>query len=204
MNSGIPIGRILSSSNRAATVAYVVSENEIPPFGALVRIPVGASADREIFGLVTDIRIEEDGFLKQLATGTEIAPEILLDTRVNRNVPIVMSVLFVGTRRDGIVSHLLPPRPPLTLDGIFVCDDADLVRFTGVGHFGYFRHLQRAQDVPFEDLLAAHFQAAIGAHQRIGRPEWGNQAVAELVELLNTNYDLLTGVFGALSDTGCW
>ena len=111
---GIPFGRILTSHLRGASAAFRVGAEEIPSFGSLVRVAIG-NRGGDIFGLVADIRMEEDGFLRQLASGAELDPEIILDSRENRNVPIVLTVLFVGSRSDGRVSHLLPPRPPLKI-----------------------------------------------------------------------------------------
>ena len=75
---------------------------------------------------------------------------------VNRIVPVEMSVLAVGYEQDGKISHLLPPRPPLSLDVIYLCSDAELAKFTSAGHFGYFRHILQAKDIPIGELLAAH------------------------------------------------
>lgn len=199
MDGKLPFGRILTSNLRAASVAFRVGTDEIPPFGSLVRVAIGTGSE-EVFGLVTDIRMEEDGFLRQLASGPALDPEIVLDSRDNRNVPIVLSILFVGSRRNGRLSHLLPPRPPLTLDELYVCDDAEIAAFTGHGQFGYFRHLLRGGEFPAEELLAAHFRSALRARETAERADWEARAVVELIQLLNGNYDLLNGVFGALSD----
>ena len=200
MNGKLPFGRILTSNLRAASVAFRVGTDEIPPFGSLVRVAIGNSGGEEVFGLITDIRMEEDGFLRQLASGPTLDPEIVLDSRENRNVPIVLSILFVGSRRNGRLSHLLPQRPPLTLDELYVCDRAEIAAFTGHGQFGYFRHLLRGGEFPVEELFAAHFRSAHHAYGAAGWSDWEPRAVGELIQLLNGNYELLNGVFGALSD----
>ena len=41
MTKTLPFGRILTSHLRAATVAFRVGTNEIPPFGSLVRVSIG-------------------------------------------------------------------------------------------------------------------------------------------------------------------
>ena len=199
---GIPFGRILTSHLRGASAAFRVGAEEIPPFGSLVRVAIGNRGDGDIFGLVADIRMEEDGFLRQLASGAELDPEIILDSRENRNVPIVLTILFVGSRSDERVSHLLPPRPPLTLDELYVCGDAEVVEFCGEGRFGYFRHLLRGGDYPIEELVAAHFREAIRAHAAVfgSAEDWERRAVGEMMNLMNGDFDRLYDVFGALSD----
>ena len=51
-------------------------------------------------------------------------------------VPIEVSVLTVGYRQNGEIRHLLPPRPPLSLDVIYQCDAEELRQFTTAGRFG--------------------------------------------------------------------
>jgi hypothetical protein len=70
-----------------------------------------------------------------------------------------MSVLAVGYEQGGRIFHLLPPRPPLSLDVIYLCDDEALRRFTSAGHFGYLRHILRAQDLPIGDCWPLTQQA---------------------------------------------
>jgi hypothetical protein len=108
-----------------------------------------------------------------------------------------MSVLTVGYEQDGQVSHLLPPRPPLSLDLIYKCDANDLVRFTGAGRFGYFRHILRAQDAPIGEMLAAHILQVSGAQNDA---KWRDSAIQELITLLRDDYPLLMSVLGALGE----
>ena len=63
-------------------------------------------------------------------------------------VPVEMGVLAIGYEQDGKIYHLLPPRPPLSLDVIYLCEDEELCTFTSAGRFGYFRHILRAADLP--------------------------------------------------------
>jgi hypothetical protein len=125
---------------------------------------------------------------------------VIADNRVNRNVPAEMSVLAVGYQQNGQIYHLLPPRPPLSLDLIYLCDDAEVRRFSGAGRFGYFRHILRSQELPISELLAAHLQQAGQAHREAGDTEWINAAAQELIVSLRDDYPTLMGVLGALSD----
>jgi hypothetical protein len=196
--TGIVIGRLLRASTTGFVVGCRVSEAEAPEFGALVRVP--QPGNYAIYGLIHDIHIDDDGLVRQLVTAEGIDEAILADNRVNRNVPVEMSVLAVGYSQDGEVRHLLPPRPPLSLDQIYTCTPAELCAFTGAGRFGYLRHILRASDLPVGELLAAFLSRAGRAHAAAGHPDWTNQATQELITLLRDDYPALMGVLGALAE----
>ena len=196
----IEIGRLLRAGTTGFVIGCRVSQLDAPSFGALASVPMGDSY--QIYGLIHDIHIDDDGLVRQLVTADGVDEAIIADNRVNRNVPIEMSVLAVGYEQDGRVFHLLPPRPPLSLDVIYLCDDDTTCRFTGAGRFGYFRHVLRAADLPVGDLIAAHVQQARQAHASYGNPGWISQATQELITLLRDDYPTLMSVLGALSDLG--
>ncbi len=193
------IGRLLRAGTAACVVGCRVSQAGAPEFGSLVRIPL--DGDYQIFGLIYDIHIDDDGLVRQLVTAEGIQPEVLEDNRVNRNVPVEFSVLHVGYQQAGRISHLLPPRPPLSLDAIYPCEPRELAAFTSAGRFGYFRHVLRAAaEMPVGELLAAHIRQAQAAQAEAGRPDWRDRAVQELITLLRDDYPALMGVLGALSE----
>jgi len=194
----IEIGRLLRASITGFVAGCRVSQIEVPEFGALVRVPL--EKGYQVFGLIHDIRIDDDGLVKQLITSDKVPPEVIADNRVNRNVPLEISVLAVGYRQESIISHLLPPHPPLSLDLIYLCDADELCAFTSAGHFGYFRHVLRAVDVPVGELLAAHLRQAQTAQQAAGHPGWIDTATQELITLLRDDYPALMGVLGAIAD----
>jgi len=200
--SDIEIGRLLRASTTACVVGCRVSQASAPEFGCLVRIPLDNGY--EVYGLIYDIRIEDDGLVRQLVTAEEIDADIIQDNKVNRNVPVEVSVLHVGYQLNGKMYHLLPPRPPLSLDAIYVCGEKDARAFTGKGRFGYFRHILRAQDLPVGELLAAHIEIMDAYHSRWGDPDWAGKAVQELIVLLRHDYPTLMTVLGAVSDVNKW
>ena len=112
-----------------------------------------------------------------------------------------MSIIFVGYSVEKKISHLLPPRPPLSLDEMYICDPEDLRNFTNAGHFGYFRHIISEQDIPTGELLSAHLQAVNAAQKDGGNPNWINEAIQEIIVLLRNNHELMTNVLGSISDT---
>lgn len=201
MTHTIPIGRLLRAGTGGFVVGCRVSQLDDPSFGALVIAPL--SAGYQIYGLIHDIRIDDDGLVRQLVTADRVDDDIINDNRQNRNVPLELSVLAVGYRLEGRIYHLLPPRPPLSLDVICLCSDREVCEFTGAGRFGYFRHLLRAADLPLGELLAAHIQQVQGCQAENGNPGWAQAAVQELITLLRDDYprlmDVLRGV-GEISE----
>jgi hypothetical protein len=194
----IEIGRLLRAGTTGFVVGCRVSHVEAPTFGALVRVPL--DEDTQVYGLIHDIHVDDDGLVRQLVTAEGIDPAIIADNRRNRNVPLEMSVLAVGYQQGERISHLLPPRPPLSLDAIYLCEPEAICRFTAAGRFGYFRHILRAVDLPVGELLAAHIQQAAAAHAAAGSPGWVDAATQELITLLRDDYQTLMAVLGALSD----
>ena len=106
-------------------------------------------------------------------------------------------MLAVGYELDGRVSHLLPPRPPLSLDVIYLCSTAELARFTGAGRFGYFRHILQAKDLPVGEVLAAHI---LDVKRKTQNERWVEAASQELITLLRDDYPTLMSVLGALGE----
>jgi hypothetical protein len=113
---------------------------------------------------------------------------------------VEVSALFTGYQVDGQVFHLLPPRPPLTLDAIYTCSPEEICQFTSAGRFGYLRHILRAADLPLGELLAAHLQQVAPAQLAAGHPEWVSGATQELITLLRDDYPTLVSVLGSLSE----
>ncbi len=195
----IEIGRLLRASTRECVVGCQVDHASLVSFGDMLTIPI--NAQEKIFGLIYDIHIDDDGLVRQLATASELPEEVILDNRQNRNVPVEMSVLFIGFEQDNHISHLLPPHPPLSLDKIFTCDMVDLMRFTSSEQFGYLRHIiNRSEDLPIGDLLAAHLKQTAAAHQYSNQPEWVERALKEVITMLRDDYSTLTSVLRALAD----
>ena len=195
MTQQIEIGRLLRAGTTGFTAGCRVSQLTVPAFGALVRAPLGEGY--QVYGLIHDIHIDDDGLVRQLVTADNVSAEVMKDNRERRIVPVEMSVLAVGYEQDGKVHHLLPPRPPLSLDVIYLCDDKDLARFTSAGRFGYFRHILHAQDIPIGEVLAAHLEQAGKAHKD---STWRENAIQELIALLRDDYPTLMSVLGALGE----
>ncbi len=195
----IKIGRLLSSNSRQFLVGCRVAQADIPALGTLVR--VNPQSNYAIFGLVYDLYIADDGLVRQLATVEEMDESVIADHRINRSVPLEIRVLAVGYQEDGKIYHLLPPRPPLGLELLWLCTDEEVVEFTNSGRFGYLRHILREQDIAMEEVLAAHLQLAERAHRQAGDIHWSSRVVQEMIVLLRDDYTNLIRVLQSIADT---
>jgi hypothetical protein len=194
----IEIGRLLRAGTTGFIVGCRVSQLNSPSFGALVRVPL--ENDYQIYGLIHDIHIDDDGLVRQLVTADGVDENVIADNRNNRNVPIEMSVMSVGYCLEGRPSHLLPPRPPLSLDVIYLCEPAEICAFTSAGRFGYFRHILRNIELPVGELLTAHLRQAEKANREAGNEGWAGDAVQELITLLRDDYPTLMSVLSSLGE----
>ena len=155
MDQLIIVGRVLRSSTTSFTVGcrQLISEQDqrIPEFGALVRAE--GKDGGLVYGLIFNVTIEDDAFVRQLvAAGVESA-EIIEDQRQKRQVPIVVDVLVVGGGQGLSIYHRLPAQPPSTLDQIYLCNAAEIVRFTERND--WLRTVLGAVEVPADQLLTA-------------------------------------------------
>ncbi len=191
----IEIGRLLRAGTTGFIAGCRVSQLDSPAFGALVRAPLGDGY--QVYGLIHDIHIDDDGLVRQLVTADNVSEEVMRDNRERRIVPVEMAVLVVGYEQAGRIFHLLPPRPPLSLDVIYLCDDQEIKRFVTAGRFGYIRHVLRANDLPIGEILAAHFKQV---QEKIKDDQWIGKATQELITLLRDDYPTLMSVLGALGE----
>ena len=196
--SGIEIGRLLRSGTTGFVIGCRVNQLDAPSFGALVRVPL--EEGYQVYGLIYDIHIDDDGLVRQLITAQDVPEEVLRDNRENRNVPVEIGVLALGYEKDGRIYHLLPPRPPLSLDAIYLCTAQEVVRFTSAGQWGYFRHILRDQDKPIEELLAAHLLEARMAQEKLGHQDWFEGALQEIITLMRDDYQGLMLILSAASE----
>jgi hypothetical protein len=97
----LQIGRLLRASTTGCVVGCRVTQINAPAFGGMVRIPLDAGLETQVYGLVYDIHIDDDGLVRQLITAEGVPEDVIQDNRVNRNVPVEVSVLFTGFRKMG-------------------------------------------------------------------------------------------------------
>lgn len=196
MPQPIKVARLLRGGTTGFVAGCQVSQAETPAFGALVRVPL--TETYAIYGLIHDIHIDDDGLVRQIVAADHVSAEVVQDNRDRRIVPIEISVLAVGYEEGGRIHHRLPPRPALSLDSVYLCNEPELVRFTSPGRLGYLRHVLTAEDIPTAELLSAHMLQVGAAHNDGGR--WANSAIHEIIALLRDDYTTLISVMGALNE----
>lgn len=190
----LQVGRVLRASTRSFAIGCAVMQPEIPSFGAFVRAEAEPSGEA-IYGLIYDVSVEDDPFVRQLI-GADMPEEVVRDNRETRQIPIEVSVLAVGCGRDGGIRHCLPAQPPVTLDWLYQCEEAEVRAFTE--RFDYFRLVLEARDVPTDELLAASLRAAAEARSAGERERFLVDAGRELVRLLAGDPTRLEGLIRRL------
>ncbi len=154
-----PIGHVLRASTVGFSAGAQVTQIEGPAFGMVVRAQPRLDSRDVVYGLLYDIHIDDDPLVRQLVLADAVSEETVRDQRHHRIVPLEMSVLAIGYRTyDGVVRHMLPPRPPLSLDPVFLCTAEETREITS--RFDYFRVVLGASQVPGEQLLAANLMIA--------------------------------------------
>jgi hypothetical protein len=155
------IGKVL----RASTTGFVCGTRSEdigqPSFGAFVRTWPGQRSDIDVIGIIHAISIDDDPMVRQMILANNMRENTISDQRVNRMVPVEISVLNVGFIRLDMVYHTLPPQPPLSLDPVQLCDPDTVRAFTE--NLDFLRLVVNASDVPTEELLAAAINHAAWA-----------------------------------------
>ncbi len=193
----IEIGRILRAATSGFAVGCRVNQLAGPSFGCLVKAQP-LNGQEAIFGLIFNINMDDDQLIRRLVMTESPRQEVIEDQRSNRLLPIEMSVLAVGYAQGQAMNYGLPPRPPLNLDPVYLATPAEVRLFTE--KLGYLRLILRVAGgaVPVDQLLVAHI---VQTYQQRGEDiNWALRVIAELIELLRSNYEVLIPTMEALSD----
>ncbi len=112
----LEIGRLLRAGTTGFVVGCRVAQIDAPSFGALVRVAL--DGDYQVYGLIHDIHIDDDGLVRQLVTADGVEEAIIADNRINRNVPLGAQRAYRGLQAGW---ENLPPAatPPTAESG---CD----------------------------------------------------------------------------------
>ncbi len=164
MEQSLPVGRVLSSSTASFAIGTKTLAADVPHFGGFVKVP--APDGSQIIGLIYDVLIEDDPFVRQMI-GADVDDVYIADQRQNRQVPIEISVLVVGHINNGRMYQFLPPQPPIALDQIVTCSNEEVIKFTN--DFTYFRTVLDAQEARSDELLAASLRSAAQVRGSSGR-----------------------------------
>lgn len=196
MNLMTPVGRVLRSSTVSFTVGCPIqspeSESNMPNFGDLVQVAL--PNDLTVFGLVYDVRIQDDAAVRQTILAEVLEPGQIRDQLENRLGLLEISVLAVGYQRQNKITQGLPPQPPITLNSLIRCDETALRKFTAtdqenVFRLDYIRLVLNAAQVPADELLVANLTQIAAAYPFEMRRKFLTDAGRELARLLS--YDLV-------------
>ena len=186
------VGRVLRASTSSFSIGCRTMEAELPTFGTLVRVERNGGG--LIYGLIHDVRVDDDPFVRQLIAAGDLPAEYVEDQRQRRQVPVEVSVLVVGGREPGgRIYHRLPPQPPATLNWVDACPPAEVAEFGAT--FGFMRTVLNAVDAPADELLAAALRQMAGTREdEAARVAYLIQAGRELARLLSREPGRLDGI----------
>jgi|TARA_B100001146_G_C16188199_1_gene437866 hypothetical protein len=189
--ASIPIGRMLRSDTTGFTFGCLLPEPEVPLFGDFVKAPAQQGLT-EIIGVIHNIVIEDDLFVRQLIAAPDLPDAYIQDQRQNRQIPIEVSVMSVGYSSGNNMMQGLPPQPPVTLDYIKRCSNNDVVTFTE--RQDYLALILNSKETPVEELIATSLQRAAKARPIEDRALFLLQAGKELARLLSDDLSKLDSI----------
>lgn len=178
------IGRVLRASTTGFECGTRSSDLDEPSFGAFVQVR-RRNDPTIIIGLIYAIRIDDDPLVRQLIMANNINTATIRDQRENRMVPVEISVITVGCIEDNVPLYTLPPRPPISLDPVYLCDSEMIYTFTE--RFDFFRLVLQAAQVPSEELLAAALRLAASVRPRNEQTNYLIRAGQRLAQLLSAD-----------------
>lgn len=194
----LPIGWVLRASTASFTVGCRVLQPNVPQFGDLVKVSV--SDEVFVFGLIHDVQVQDDPAVRQLILVGDMEPEAVRDQRENRLVPIEISVLIVGYQQGKQIIQGLPPQPPLSLDVLILCDDAEIRAFTQT--LDYFRLVLNAAQIPADEVIITNLRRAAAAFPVERQHRFLVDAGRELARLLSFDLVRLDGILRRIKPGG--
>lgn len=187
------VGRVL----RASTMGFDCGtrSNKIDhrhSFGSFVKVPVSDDGQICAIGVIHAIRIDDDPLARELVMASSIDTMIMMDQRDNRMVPVEICAVNIGYQYGDDFYHTLPPRPPLSLSEVTLCDANEVYAFTQ--ECDYFQLILGASDVPRDELMAAALRYASYAYPEQERYEFMVKCGRRLAVLLSNDLKRLSRV----------
>jgi hypothetical protein len=198
MTEATIVGRVMRSSSIGFAVGCRELKPGVPELGALVKVDL--AEEIYIYGLVSDIAVQDDPFVRQMVEVSETEPELVLDQR-QRMAPVEVDVAMVGYRRGETVVQGLPPQPPIALITLTTCTDEELRAFSHrrrgnrlEPRVDYFRLLLDQSGLAVDEVLIAHVQRLVEACPPEMQRQIRTAAGKELVRLLGQDLLRLDGI----------
>ncbi len=175
------IGRLLRSSTTGFVFGCSVPEPDVPRFGDFVKAPA-QRGQSEVFGLIYNLVIQDDPFVRQMVATPNLDEAYILDQRENRQVPIEVSVLAIGYGRNDHILTGLPPQPPITLDRISPCAEEEVRACTD--NLDFLRLILNSAEAPADELIPVSLKNAAAARAPQDRAGFLREAGRSLARLL--------------------
>lgn len=191
------IGRVLRASTDGFTCGTRSQEIHYPSFGAFVQTyHSNGNGDLTVIGLITAIRIDDDPLVRQLIMASNMNQAALRDQRENRMIPVEIEVLNIGYIHNGRPYYNLPPRPPMSLDPVCLCE-ADHIEYFTTG-LDFLRIILNAKGISTVDLLSATIREAASARHPSKQRDFLVAAGRRLAGLLSHDLNTLQEVLNMI------
>ena len=151
------IGLVTRCSSQGFVGAKRLPETDLPIFGDFCTVEA-QQGQSKVIGLIYDISIQDDEFARQMAAAEDLDPKLIEDQRLNRLLPVEISALSVGFRRQDQISQSLPPQPPISMAPIHPLSDQEVIEFTR--RLDFIPLVLSASQLPADDLVAAMLMRA--------------------------------------------
>jgi len=191
------VGRVLRASTRGyACGTHSTRIDDRHDFGAFVKVPIANEERLFAVGLIYAVEIKDDLLINELVMAEAVDANVLQDQRQNRMIPVEISVLNVGYWTGQSYVHSLPPRPPMSLSVVRLCNAEEVYYFTQ--KLDFFRLVVGASEVPSDDLMAATVRYASGAYPAEERYEFVIRCGQQLTRLLSGDMARLSSVLALI------
>lgn len=191
------VGRVLRASTRGLSCGtHSARINERHDFGALVKAPIANNPAIEAIGVIYAVEIKDDLLISELVMAEAVDSNVMRDQLENRIIPVEISVLNIGYHYDGHYVHSLPPRPPMSLAEVRLCNVDEVFDFTRRADF--FRLILNAAEVPSDDLLAAVLRYASNAYHPDERYAFLVEAGRQVARLLSGDMKRLSSILALI------
>lgn len=187
------VGRVLRASTTGFDCGARGSRiDERHTFGSFVRVPIDEGQNVWAIGLIYAIRIEDDPLARELVMASFVDNNVLMDQRDNRMVPVEIAVVTIGWMWEDTCRHQMPPRPPMSLTEVELCNIDEIYNFTQ--RCDFFRLVLNAREVAPDELLAAALNYAVQAYPPEQRREFKVKCGRHIAGLLSHDLKRLSHI----------
>jgi hypothetical protein len=195
------IGLVTRCSSQGFVGAKRLPETDLPIFGDFCTVEA-QQGQSQVIGLIYDISIQDDEFARQMAAAEDLDPKQIDDQRLNRLLPVEISALSVGFRRQDQISQSLPPQPPISMAPIHPLSDDQVIEFTR--RLDFIPLVLSARHIPCDDLVAAMLMRAAARRPEDQRPPFLLEAGRVCADYLVHDLTRLEYILRALKQPLPW